>query len=197
MNMTWVQLTHCPEFLCADRAADCWDQLLLPRSDAEGSFFGFRVGMKSASPYSAQSQCDCLARCSWLPKLQGIQISLVLADSRRRLDIDTLQPWSFDFPPESCASRISSDAKYLGNFPPIKSSATRARHNSTLIRKIAASLRQTPVGELRTTHFLRIAPKLWGEQTGRTKTGRSDEGNGRHTGVYVFSIETCGRGWLA
>ena len=62
-------------------------------------------------------------------------------------------------------------------------SATRAKHGSTLIRKIAASLRQTPVGELRTMKFHRIAPKLCGEQTGRTKMSRAEEGDSRHTGV--------------
>ncbi len=139
---------------------------------------------------------SAFTNCSWPARLQGIRLSLILAASRRRLDLDPLRPWSFDFPPESCRGRISGDAKYLGNFPPIKSSATRAKHGSTLIRKIATSVFQTPVGQRRMTKFHRIAPKLWGEQTGRTRMGHSDEGNGRHTGVCVFSIETCGRGWL-
>ena len=126
-------------------------------------------------------------------QVSGYPAQSILAASRRRLDLDTLRPWSFDFPPESCAGRISGDAKYLGNFPPIKSSATRAKHGSTLIRKIATSVVQTRVGELRTTKFHRIAPQLCGEQLGDTRMGRADEGDSRHTGVCVFSVGTCGR----
>ena len=84
---------------------------------------------------AVRRSCERLANCSWPARLQGIRLSLILAASRRRLDLDTLRPWSFDFPPESCRGRISGDAKYLGNFPPIKSSATRAKHGSTLINK--------------------------------------------------------------
>lgn len=44
-----------------------------------------RIPLKRRSPLR-------LARCSWLAKLQGIRITLVLDDNRRRLGFDTFRP---------------------------------------------------------------------------------------------------------
>ena len=124
-----------------------------------------------------------LARCSWLAKLQGIRITLVLCDTRRRLSFDTFRPRAFDFPPEGRPGHSSGQVEHLGNFLPIKSFAMRAKHSSTLMRKFATRLLQTPVGELRTTKFHRIASNLRNDQTVQTKVGYPDESNTRHTGI--------------
>ena len=124
-----------------------------------------------------------LARCSRLAKLLVIRITLVLDDSRRRLGFDTFRPRAFDFPPEGRPGHSSGHVKHLGNFLPIKSSAMRAKHGSTLIRKLVTRFLQTPVGELRTTKFHRIASNMRDDQTVQTKVGYSDESNSRHTGI--------------
>jgi hypothetical protein len=138
-----------------------------------------------------------LARCSWLSKLQGIRITLALDDNRRRLGFDTFRPRAFDFPPEGRPGQSSGDVEHLGNFFPIKSSAMRAKHGSTLMRKLATRFLQTPVGELRTTKFHRTASNVWDDLTVQTKVGYSDESNSRHTGIQLSLVGGAVRGWLA
>jgi hypothetical protein len=89
-----------------------------------------------------------LARSSWLAKLPGIRITLILDDRRIGLGFDTFRPRAFDFPPEGRPGHSSGHVKHLGNFLPVKSSAMRAKHGSTLIRKLVTKFLQTPVGEL-------------------------------------------------
>jgi hypothetical protein len=50
-------------------------------------------------------------------------------------------------------------------------SSTRVRHDSSLMRKIAIGFLHTPVGDLRTAKFHRLASKVGNDQTGQGKTG--------------------------
>ncbi len=63
----------------------------------------------------------------------------------------------------------SGHVEHFGNFLPSKSFAARARHDSSLMRKIAIGFLQTPVGELRTAKFHRLASKVGNDQQFRRR----------------------------
>lgn len=120
-----------------------------------------------------------LARCSRPAELQGVRIRLASGDPAGRLVFDTFRLRTFDLTPEGRLSHRPAHVEHFGNLLPVKSSATRAKHGSTLIRKIAAGVVQTRIGELRTTKCHRIAPQLCGEQLADTRMVRADEGDSR------------------
>src|SRR5208282_2613161 len=76
-----------------------------------------------------------LARSSWLAKLPGIRVTLILDDNRRRLGFDTFRPRAFDFPPEGRPGHCSGQVEHLGDFLPSKSSVMRAKHGFDSLEK--------------------------------------------------------------
>ena len=96
-----------------------------------------------------------LARFFGLAKLQGIPISLIPHVDRRRLGFAPSRPRAFDFPPEARPGCHSGHVQCLGSFFPIKSSAIRAGHDSTLRRPDATRFLQTSVGRLQTNRLAR------------------------------------------
>ncbi len=89
-------------------------------------------GIKSCHKRSGRQR---LARSSWLAKLPGIRITLILDDNRRRLGFDTFRPRAFDFPPEGRPGHSSGHVEHLGNFLPSKSSVMRAKHGFDSLEK--------------------------------------------------------------
>jgi hypothetical protein len=69
----------------------------------------------------------------------------------------------------------------------------RARHGSTLMRKIAIRFLQTPVGELRTAKFHRLASKVGSDETVQTKVGYLDGGE-RQSVPRDVAFSRLGRG---
>ena len=123
-------------------------------------------------------------------------MTLVLEDNRGRLGF-AFRPRAFNFPPEGRPGHISGHVEHLGNFFPIKSSAMRPKHGSTLMRKFAARFLQTPIGELPKTKLHRIASSLWDNQTLQTKVGYSEESNSRHRGISPSLFGGAVLEWLA